>query len=236
MGLLPSDTYDEGGWGDTIAIWQVVSDGEGLSEQLVYLAQVAGPYQARPRRMQRWERYVEAYGLSETCAKALVVAGKTPANLTLANGQMDLLKTAANAAGIDWKLLAAIGVRESGFMNKDERKQDGTIGNGRGVFQIDLSQNRGVTEAEANDVAFAANWAATTLAGNAKAISGKLPGLSAEMSIWMMVSSYNTGVGGQLFRFNAGYDPDWHTAPVDAKKGIYHNNYGRNVLGLKDCF
>jgi hypothetical protein len=54
-------------------------------------------------------------------------------------------------------MLAAIGVRESGFRNIAELGG----GPGRGVFQIDLEKNKGeVTEEQAFDLEFAANWAA----------------------------------------------------------------------------
>jgi hypothetical protein len=48
----------------------------------------------------------------------------------------ELLQTVASAHGIDWVLLAAVGVRESGFANINERGG----GNGLGIFQIDIGK------------------------------------------------------------------------------------------------
>lgn len=87
-------------------IYQVVKDGEELTERLVYFQPVTLRH-PHPPRLQRWERYVEM-GFSETCAGGLVIAGTTPASVGLANNAKSTLESAANAQGIDWRLLTAI--------------------------------------------------------------------------------------------------------------------------------
>jgi hypothetical protein len=82
---------------------------------------------------------------------------------------MSTLMQAADTYGIPWTLLAAIGVRESGFANKSE----GDGGNAVGVFQIDLKQNPSVTGAQAGNLAWAASWAASTLAQNGTYIAAR---------------------------------------------------------------
>ncbi|MCU1285647.1 MAG: hypothetical protein JWO13_1997 [Acidobacteriales bacterium] len=62
-----------------------------------------------------------------------------------------------NAAGSNWPILAAIGVRETNFSNISEVGG----GLGRGVFQIDLGAHPSIHEIKAFDINFA-----TTFAGN----------------------------------------------------------------------
>jgi membrane-bound lytic murein transglycosylase MltF len=88
-------------------------------------------------------------------------------------------------------MLAAIGVRESGFQNIAE------LGGGpsRGIFQINIKADAGeVTEEQAFDLEFAANWAAKTLADNAKHLAASY-GLGGERLWAFVIASYNAGIG-----------------------------------------
>jgi hypothetical protein len=128
-------------------------------------------------------------------------------------------------------MLAAIGIRESGFLNQN---QNG--GPAIGVFQIDPSQNPG-TQQTASNLAAAATWAATYLNGNANNLAANFPGLSSmslagfsgygDMSIIALADTYNLGLGGVKQFLNSGLDPDL---------GTTGENYGQNVWQLIQCF
>jgi membrane-bound lytic murein transglycosylase MltF len=138
--------------------------------------------------------------------------------------------SATAGTDIDWTMLAAIGIKETGFQNK---LQNG--GAGVGVFQIDLGKNPNVTVQQASDLTWAANWAVSTLTGNELGIGNALPGsLSPDQLQWMLAASWNTGAQGQINRYNKGQSPDYHTSPHG--DGTFGNNYGTNILELMDCF
>ena len=133
---------------------------------------------------------------------------------------------AADAHGqLDWRMLAAIGVRESGFDKaKRERLKDGSIGPGRGAFQIDLSKNPTVSETAAFNLSWAADWAAQRLDENRTALAAAHPNLISFYPLWATAASWNLGVGGISGN------------PNTIDNGSAHGNYGSNVLGLIDCF
>ncbi len=149
-----------------------------------------------------------------------------------ANDSMSTLDAAASKSGIDPAMLAAIGIQESGFSNVNEA--DGT-GVGVGVFQITVSRFSGVNASQAGDLTWSAFWAATTLASNASRLASAAPGISGDQLQQMTIDSWNTGVQGQINRYNAGQSPDYHTSP-NGKTGGFGNNYGSNVLAIMDCF
>src|SRR5579885_1653148 len=70
----------------------------------------------------------------------------------------NVLGNAVAGTGIDWTMIAAMGIRETGWHDVNQAN-----GQGVGVFQIDLGQNPDVTRQEATNIAWAAHWAATTL-------------------------------------------------------------------------
>jgi len=74
--------------------------------------------------------------VSSDCQSALNVANKTVDAIDRAYQSADILNRVGQQTGAPPKLLAAIGVRETGFQNLS---QGG--GNGRGIFQIDVGQN-----------------------------------------------------------------------------------------------
>jgi len=130
-------------------------------------------------------------------------------------------------------MLAAIGVRESGFRNIAELGG----GAGRGVFQIDLEKNKGeVTEEQAFDLEFAANWAAKTLADNAKDLAASY-GLGGERLWAFVIASYNAGIGKVREAINR-----WlaRGRTIDQIASLdfltTRENYARNVMELMECF
>jgi hypothetical protein len=130
-------------------------------------------------------------------------------------------------------MLAAIGVRESGFRNIAELGG----GAGRGVFQIDLEKNKGeVTEEQAFDLEFAADWAAKTLAQNAETLAASY-GLGGERLWTLVIASYNAGLQGVTEAINRrlarGRTID-QIASLDFL--TTRKNYARNVVDLMECF
>lgn len=80
-------------------------------------------------------------------------------NLEMPSDLRDAITKVSQQKGIPKELLAAISHQETGFQNIAEHGG----GKGRGYFQIDLGQHPGVTEAQAKDPYFAANFAADLL-------------------------------------------------------------------------
>jgi len=130
------------------------------------------------------------------------------------------ISSAAAANGIDPALVAAIGVRETGFQNV---WQSGA-GWGAGVFQIDLGENPGVGVSQAFNVVYAANYAAGVLAGNQAVLSAEFPGFTGPQLLQATAASYNLGVGGISGN------------PETIDVGSAGNDYGSNVVGLMQCF
>ncbi len=157
---------------------------------------------------------------SQDCLNALAAAGANTAALTRATNNWTAIQSAAAANGIDPALLAAIGVRETGFQNI---AQIGG-GQGAGVFQIDLGQNPNVTSAQAYNLPFAANFAANMLATNSATLARRHPNLNPTQQLQATAASYNFGTG------NISGNPN--TIDVRSTGG----NYGSNVLGLMTCF
>ena len=112
-----------------------------------------------PEEDERWRK------LSGDCRFGLYKSGSGGVRYGLAaidraNKYEKEMKAAADEQLIDWRLLAAMGIRESGFENIKEKK---TGGKGRGVFQIDLGWNPTVKEEEAMDIGWSIRWAAMRL-------------------------------------------------------------------------
>jgi len=131
---------------------------------------------------------------------------------------------------ISWTLLAAIGIQETGFQDKNEKDGGGV---GGGVFQITIPSPT-ITAAGANNLATAASWLLNFLDNNETTIIGGTTGVSESDLLWMVAASVNTGAQGQINRWLSGESPDYHTSPNSA--GGFGNNYGQNVLNIMDCF
>ena len=163
--------------------------------------------------------------LSDTCKAALATANKSQAAVTRAENAWSVLQTAAEAHDIDPALLAAIGVRETGFMNIQEYNG----GPGMGVFQ--LTNQPGVTAAEAYNLTFAANYAANMLSNNENILSNEFPAFTPDQLLQATAASYNIGTDP-----NTGISGNPNTIDVGTAPGGIHGNYGSNVVGLMSCF
>ena len=167
--------------------------------------------------------------LSDTCQTALSTANKDEAAITRAMNAWSVLQAAAEAHDIDTALLAAIGVRETGFENVQEKLPNGKNGPGMGVFQ--LTNQPGVTKAQAFDLTFAANYAANMLSNNENILSNEFPAFTPDQLMQATAASYNIGTDP-----NTGISGNPNTIDVGTAPGGIRGNYGSNVVGLMSCF
>jgi RHS repeat-associated protein len=158
---------------------------------------------------------------SKACSSALTAANRSAGGVARANAAWGVLQAAANAHDIPTPLLAAIGVRESDFMNVQERLKGGGLGPGMGVFQ--LTNQPGVSAAQAFNLPFAANYAANMLSSNMNYLSNTFSFTPSQL-MQATAASYNFGTG------NISGNPN----TIDV--GTTGNNYGRTVVDLMVCF
>jgi len=168
-------------------------------------------------------RYIDPSGLcpnttnpSQDCLNALLVAGQNTGALTRASKNWGVIQQAAAANKIDPNLLAAIAIRESGFRNIPQTGG----GLGRGIFQIDIGQNPSVTEAQAYNISYAANFSAHMLATNMSTLRTKYTNFTPSQLLQATAASYNLGT--------AGISGNPNTIDI----GTPGNNYGSNVVNL----
>jgi RHS repeat-associated protein len=162
-------------------------------------------------------------GLSVKCQNALSADRKDAAAVDRALASKDALKAAADAYGLDWAVLAAIGVRETGFQNVNSA-------NGMyGVFQINIAAN-GVSAQDADDIAIAAGIAAGILAG-AERRFGKAASAAGVDPLLPALGFYDGESSRTVRHALASKNP---LGALDrASDG---HNYVSNVLDLVDCF
>jgi hypothetical protein len=154
--------------------------------------------------------------LNQKCLDGLHTVRKNADDVARVEALMPTLRTAATTHGIDPSLLAAVALRESGGRNIAE------IGGGKGWGVFQLTNRPHVTQAQAYDVPFAANYAANMLAENRHTLSRKAPNFTADQLTQAMAAAYNKGPS----RITG--DP----ASIDIGTG----GYGRNVVDLMNCF
>jgi hypothetical protein len=155
--------------------------------------------------------------VAEKCDSALQAAGQDRGAISRAEAAWSVLSKAAQNL-ISTRLLAAIGVRESGFRNV--REVGG--GRGRGVFQV---TGNGVSDANAYDLPWSATWAAQKLNSDFNYLRLKFPGFTEIRLTQATAASYN------FYRTNIWGDP----ATID--RGTAGHNYGSNVLMIgATCF
>jgi hypothetical protein len=129
---------------------------------------------------------------------------------------------------IDPALLAAIGVLETDFRKVNE---NGGANVGVGVFQLTVTPNSGVTSDQANNVTWAANYAATMLATNMAFLQDAHTNFNQTQLLQATAATYNMGLGKHPRGRNISGNPN--TIDVGTKP---NNNYGSLVLGLMNCF
>jgi RHS repeat-associated protein len=157
---------------------------------------------------------------SQKCLDALAEAGQDTTALSSAAANWGTIEAAAGGYNIDPAMIAAIGVRESGF--RDIAQIGG--GQGAGVFQIDLGENSSISASRAYNVAFSAEFAGAMLSRNMMSIESRHPNFTHGQLLQATAASYNFGVG------NISGNP----STIDT--GTTGNNYGSNVINLMSCF
>jgi RHS repeat-associated protein len=156
------------------------------------------------------------------CSAALSTAGQNGNAISnYYNYYQTPIGNAASSNGVAPSLLAAVGVRESGLpANPDVVQGNGKMG--RGPFQIDLGQHPGVTEAQAFDPNYSANFAAGLLIKNRATMETNHPSFDPVQLTQATVASYNGRVG---------------STPDTIDSHTTGHNYGGNVVAIAvDCF
>ena len=144
------------------------------------------------------------------------MAKKDKAAVNRAIAAKATLQAAARKHGIDWRMLAAIGVRETDF-----RSIDSKVDGGMGVFQL---TNKKITRAQAHNLAFAADMAARIIKSDMAYLKRRFPKLT-QAQLWQATfASYNFGVD----------DISGNPATIDV--GTTNNNYGESILLMMNCF
>jgi hypothetical protein len=132
-------------------------------------------------------------------------------------------------------MLAAVAIRESdGGINLIDAD-----GGGRGWFQVEFAQH-GITEAQAMDFTFSANFAATLLARNASILQARYGGstfgnpsvlLQATLASYNIGTNPETGITGNPATIDVGT-----TDSRGSREDGWPGNYGGNTMQLMDCF
>lgn len=156
---------------------------------------------------------------SPSVMSALNTAGANLDGVQRAIDNWDIIAAAANSHGVDPALLAGIALRETNFQDISQPN-----GLGRGVFQIDLGQHPDVSEGQANDLSFSANYAANILAQDHSTLAAQHPNFTAAQLTQATAASYNFGTS------NISGNPD----TID--EGTTGNNYGSNVVNMMPSF
>jgi len=158
--------------------------------------------------------------LSQQCVSALALANRSQSAVVRANASWSTLTVAAESNGNDPALLASIGVQESNF----QTGQQAGNGSAYGVFQIDLSRNPGVTETEADNLGWAADWTASYLSQSETYLVQTFPDWTPDQVLQGTAASYNLGR----------YDFSGNQNTIDV--GSTGGDYGSSVVNLMSCF
>lgn len=161
--------------------------------------------------------------LHQNCSSALNTAHQNQAAVQRANTNWSDLDKAGHANNVNPAVLAAIGIRETGFLNIT-----GDFGHGHGIFQIDDRHNPGAVSIAGNlpqAAKFAAGLVSSNYNRNIKA------GYSPDLALAGAVRNYN-GTGGirTPLLMKTGYAGYFDL-------GTTHNNYVSSVLRIAaNCF
>jgi len=161
--------------------------------------------------------------ISDACKKALAAAGQDASAVARANADAKDIEAAAALYGVDPNILAAIGVRETGFKNVPGGGNDN---NGAGIYQIDLGYHDAASIAY--NPALAAYYAAGLLANSYTSYLSS--GYSPEAAEVGAIRDYNASPKLTPYFLDTGYVgyADIHTT---------HNNYVTNVIAIAaNCF
>lgn len=169
----------------------------------------------------------------DNCAKGLKEANKTMAAVNRALENWGVIEDAAEASDVDPAMIAAVGVRETGFV--DLKQPDG---NGVGIFQIDVNPGpkADFETSQANDPSTAALIAGGMLRDNMNYMADHYPSYTGSYLLQAAAAEYNMGpTNKNTGKSNFSGDPakiDQGTSDPTGGTG----NYGADILLLMDCF
>ena len=168
-------------------------------------------------------RVVLPNGDRAKCLKGMKMTQSDQGSINRAKAAKATLQAAAKKHGIDWRILAAIGVRESQFRNVDNPDPGDP---GQGVFQ--LTRQKGVTAKQAHDLAFSANYAAQMIANNIRYMKRKFPKFNQTQVVHAAIAAYNFGTD----------DISGNPETIDVKTTGHDKGrpYGESVLLAANCF
>jgi hypothetical protein len=126
------------------------------------------------------------------------------------------------------RLVLSYPVGQKAFRKVNE---NGGANVGVGVFQLTVTPNSGVTSDRANNVAWAANYAANMLATNMGFLQDAHTNFNQTQLLQATAATYDMGLGKHPRGSNISGNPN--TIDVGTKP---NNNYGSLVLGLMNCF
>jgi soluble lytic murein transglycosylase-like protein len=168
--------------------------------------------------------------LSADCIRALGNLGAAAVRNALKHA--DVIKQAATDNGVDPNVLAAIGVRETGFRPIYENGTRG--GRGVGVWQIDRRYHGDVSIEQALNIRFSANYSAGLLSDSINSFVDR--GYSYDLSVGAAIRGYNSS------QKRTKRHPDVYTLLKSGTiqgldVGTAHGNYVSQVLAIaKNCF
>ena len=179
----------------------------------------------------------------EWCDEGLKMAGQTMDAVDTAKDPWvwDQLAAAAEANNIDPALLAAVGVRETGFNDVWQgctTEASCAKANGAGNFQIDLSPGTNVDVSV--DCAFnlecSANVASNLLNKNMNFLRTAHPNFTSSQLTQATAATYNMGLGRDPVGKNVSGNPATIDVGTTPGPGATAGNYGLNILLLMHCF
>ena len=126
------------------------------------------------------------------CTSALSSTARSSGGISRANAAGGTIDSVASANNIPPALLAATGVHETDFRDVQETLRGGGAGPGMGVFQ--LTNQPGVSAAQAFNVSYSANYAAGMLSYNSSYLAQRYPSMTPTQLLQGAAAGHNKGV------------------------------------------
>ena len=223
LGLSPESSQAKENPATTETVAKTASDAKASGVRIATAGNQAGGGKASTKTASKNaanpnEGGQPAISAASRCTIGLRQMRKANDSVVRARAAQDTLKRSAASQGVDWRMLAAIGIRESGFRDVDE------IGSGKGWGVFQLTNQKGVSYKQAHDLAFASNFAAKMLASDRRLLARKFPKFTPAQLDQATAAAYNFG------------PDDISGNPTTIDNGTTWNNYGQSVLNVMQCF
>ena len=166
--------------------------------------------------------------IRERGRKGLRDAKKDEASVRRALAEANVLKEAGKRHGIDWRILAAMSIRETGFQNIAQQSGPGRAG---GYFQIDFNAHPEISKEQAFDIKWAADWTAKQIAADVAKYQRE--GFTRELSTAGAIRNHNTGSKYTLEKLKKDAEAGGF---ANLDRGTWQSNYVTNVLDIVECF